>query len=216
MAIPTFINAAWIGIVLLAAILIGGIGYAGWAKYRDEVFWRAIKLYSAIVAAAGIGVALMNFDIATRAIWKDERQEQLLLEFIDARTEVAMSMATICSETATLPDGKSTCWDLKNIGNQIASLNLRDRKPLDHIKNWQNNPRIEEAVTRANHRIEWINRLIAIPVDDRQMVSKDERAYILLIAAALLALAAAGSIGEAAFQLRAAKDKKAQEPDVAR
>lgn len=208
MAIPTFINTAWICVILFATALVCGAGYAGWKKYKDEVFWRSIKLCASVVAATGIGVALMNFDIATRAIWKDEVQEQLLLEFIDARTEVAMSMATICSETSALSDGENTCWDLKNIGGQIASLNLRDRKPLDHIKNWQNNPRIEEAVTHANQRIDWINRLIAIPVNDRQMVRKDERAYILLFITVLFALATAGSIGEAAFQLRVAMGRK--------
>lgn len=207
MTIPTFINTAWLCVILLAVIAIGGAGYAGWKKYRDEVFWRLIKLFTSVFTVTGIGVALMNFDIATRTLWKDEVQEQLLVEFISARTELAMSMARICSETAALPDGKITCWDLKNIGGQITYLNSRDRKPLDHIKNWQNNPRIEEAVMQANQRIDWINNLITIPVDDRQIVQKDRRALILLFTAVLFTLAAAGSIGEAAYQLRVAKDR---------
>ena len=206
MAIPTFINTAWFGVTLFAVILIGGAGYAGWKKYRDEVFWRLIKLCSSVTTITGIWVALMNFDIATRALWKDEVQEWLLLEFIDARTELAMSMARICSETAALPDGKNTCWDLKNLGSQISSLNLRDRKPLEHIKNWQNNTRITEVVIQANQRIDWINHLMTIPVDDRQLVQKEGRAPTLLFVAFLFALATAGSIGEAAFQLRVAKD----------
>jgi hypothetical protein len=206
--IPTFINTAWFCVILFAIIVIGGSGYAGWKKYRNEVFWRLIKLFSSVLTITGIGVSLMNFDIATRALWKDEVQEQLLLEFIVARTELAMSMARICSETSALPDGKNTCWDLKNIGGQLSALNLRDRKPLEHIKNWQNNPRITEAVIQANQRIDWINQLIAIPVDDRQMVQKDGRALILFFVAVMFALATAGSIGEAAFQLRVAKDRQ--------
>jgi len=206
--IPTFINTVWFCVILFAIIVIGGTGYAGWKKYRNEVFWRLIKLFSTVLTITGIGVSLMSFDIATRALWKDEVQEQLLLEFIVARSELAMSMARICSETSALPDGKNTCWDLKNIGGQLSALNLRDRKPLEHIKNWQNNPRITEAVIQANQRIDWINQLIAIPVDDRQMVQKDGRALILFFVAVLFALATAGSIGEAAFQLRVAKDRQ--------
>lgn len=208
MVIPTFINTVWFCVILFSIIVIGGTGYAGWKKYRNEVFWRLIKLFSSVLTITGIGVSLMNFDIATRALWKDEVQEQLLLEFIVARSELAMSMARICSETSALPDGKNTCWDLKNIGGQLSALNLRDRKPLEHIKNWQNNPRITEAVIQANQRIDWINQLIAIPVDDRQMVQKDGRALILFFVAVLFALAAAGSIGEAAFQLRVAKERQ--------
>lgn len=208
MAIPTFINTAWFCVILFAVIAIGGAGYAGWKKYRNEVFWRFTKLFSSVLTITGIVVSLMNFDIATRALWKDEVQEQLLLEFIVARSELAMSMARICSETTALPDGKNTCWDLKNIGGQISSLNLRDRKPLRHIKNWQKNPRITEAVIQANQRIDRMNQLIAIPVDDRQMVQKDGRALILFFVAVLFALATAGSIGEAAFQLRVAKDRQ--------
>lgn len=207
MTIPTLINSAWVGVFLFTLVAVVVASYFGWKKYKGEIFWRSIKLYASIAALFGIGVALMNFDISTRALWKDAMQQELFLDFVDARTELAMNMAKICSETAALPNEKNTCWDLKNIGGQIASTNLRNRKPLEHIKNWQENPRIEEAIRLANLRIDLINRNMAIPVDDRQIVRPPVRAWLLLVSALLLALAAAGTIGEAAFQLRVAKDR---------
>lgn len=207
MTIPTLINSAWFIVFLFTLIAVLVAGYSGWKKYKGEVFWRSIKLYASMAAVVGICVALMNFDIATRSLWKDDVEKELLLEYIDVRTELAMSMAKICSETAALPNEQNSCWDLKNIGGQIASRNLRNRTPLEPIKNWQNNPRIEETIKIANMRIDWLNRNMAIPVNDRQIIPPSVRMWILLIAAFLFSLAAAGTIGEAAYQLRRAKDR---------
>lgn len=207
MTIPTLINSAWFIVFLFTLIAVLVAGYSGWKKYKGEVFWRSIKLYASMFAVVGICVALMNFDIATRSLWKDDVEKELLLEYIDVRTELAMSMAKICSETAALPNEQNSCWDLKNIGGQIASRNLRNRTPLEPLKNWQNNPRIEETIKIANMRIDWLNRNMAIPVNDRQIIPPSVRMWILLIAAFLFSLAAAGTIGEAAYQLRRAKDR---------
>lgn len=207
MAIPDFINSIWAIIIIVAAIAILLTSYAGWIKFKGEIFWRSIKLSASIIGMTGIAIALLNFDIATRALWKDPAQEYMLLDFINARTELSMSMAEICSESTTKLTDKNSCWDLKNIASQINSINIRDRIPLKIIENWQRNPRIDEAIRQANSRIDFINRNMAIPVNDRQLVSPLARMYVLLASAFLLALAAAGTIGEAVYQLRVSMER---------
>ena len=215
-SIPTFIYAAWGVVILLAVIVVCGAFYAGWQRLWGEVFWRKAKVGASVLAMVGIGLLLLNFDISTRAIWKDSAQELLLLEFIEARVNIATSMAALCSETAGLPDGKNTCWDLKNIDGQLSSLNPRDRKHYQHIKHWQNNPRIEEAGERANRQIDWMNQMMFTDADRYQIVPKRDRPTVLFIVAILLVLSTGGSVGEAVFQLRIAKDREAEERDESR
>ena len=201
--IPVVVYAQWVFIAILAAALIAFSFWKGLSGEKTLVFWRRIKLYSALLGVVGILLLMVRIDTDTRAHFTGEARNLLLLEFIDAKTSMAVSMANLCAIQTppgeVLHSRENTCWDIKNIDAQLSVLNIRDMKQFQLIKNWQNNPVIAGVVSDINYRIESMNRLIP-PAEDRFILFGDDtRLGLLFWASVLLVLAVSGSVGEAAY-----------------
>jgi hypothetical protein len=189
-----------------AIIFVGIAGTAGWRKFKTLTFWRAIKLISAALGFFGIVLLLVNFDVTARARFVDKAKEELLLNYIEAKSFISVTMAATCSRSLEVVHDKSTCWDMKNADGQLSIEDVRTGRHFRPIVNWQKNPEIEEFIKQLNQRIDYMNALMPLPEDRYMLFTDDRRPWLFVIAALLLTIALAGSVGEAAFQLRQSMD----------
>jgi len=206
MSIPHFVYGAWALVIILALTLASFAAVAGWRKRRTLVYWRWVKLGSAILGFIGLFTLLLQFETATRALILEKARDELLLNYIETKSFISVTMAATCSEPAEITHDKNTCWDMKNADGLLSIESSRIGLHFDPIKNWQNNPAINEFVQQVNERIEYMNSLMPPEQDRYRVISDEQRPFVLLFVAGLLAFALSGAIGEAAFQLRDAMD----------
>jgi hypothetical protein len=217
-SLPFFVYSQWVVIVGFAASLIGLALWKGYSRAKTLVFWRGVKLASALLGTVGIALLLVRIDSDTREQFSGEARNILLLEFIDAKAYLAEHTAELCA-TQTPPgeilhSQANTCWDLKNIDAQVSVINIRDIKQFRPIKNWQNNPAIADIITEINRRIQYMNGLFPRDEDRFSLLDDNARLWLLFGACVLLVLAVSGSVGEAAYQFVDARARAVPELDT--
>jgi hypothetical protein len=194
-----------IGISLTVSVGLIGLGlWAGLTQRKDLVFWRTMKLYSSCLGLVGLLLLLVNFEKTVRDAIGGKSKEYAYAEFIDLKFFVTLHVSSVCAHEKESQEAELHCFDVKNIDLQVLSDNLRDSKPYRLIVNWQKNPKIDEFIEEVNRRLEALNRTIPVAASEESFLGTQTRINLLIISVLLVIFALAGSIGEAAYQLRQA------------
>lgn len=205
MSVSSFAYGVWalVGAIALSIATLATV--LGYMKVGSLVTWRSIKLASNFSGLIGIGLLLMNFETQIRRGFSGEISMDAALTFIEVKTLVLEEMAAKCSDRVQ-PEAERLCTDLRHIHSLQHYAYVRDSKPLPLLREDQYSTAAHPFLKRVNTAIEQINMFAKRPEDQWELISTKSRPKVLLCAAILLALAVAGSVGEAAFQLRLARD----------
>ena len=204
---PTFVLIAWAIIAFLAIGTIGSSLILGYRQKGDLVTWRKRKLYSAVLGVVGLALLLVNFDQSVRAMTLGTAREHAVLVYIDIKAIILEKLAELCGEIGS-ENRKLTCFDLRMANQSIIHPRLRDGQPYDLMTNWQKNSELEEFYKQLNRDLEYLNSFIKDPKMHDSVISNEGRLKLSILAAILIIIAVAGSVGEAAFQLRQAIDNR--------
>lgn len=166
------------------------------------LFWRRVKLGSAVLGVVGLGPLLLSLDQLVRDSTRVQSREYSMDRFYEAKFLLAHQLAVTCGRDSR--DAQEGCKDLQNIDNGFNMITVRDGVQLSPVTTWQRRPAVEPIAERLNSLVADINRTSPAGVD-RSLLSVERRIQVAWFAAMLVTLAIAGSVGEAAFQLRQAK-----------
>lgn len=205
MSLPDFVYGVSAFVGALALCLVGLAFFLGYRKVGSTRRWRCIKLVSNFAGLVGIGLLLMNFEATLRQGFSGGPTMDAVLTFIEAKTQVLEEMAVTCGDQART-NAERLCADLRHMHRLQHYTSVRDGKPLPLLREDQYSSEARPFLKRLNAAIEQVNLFAKRPEDQWELVSREGKSKLLLGAALFLALAVAGSIGEAAFQLRIAKD----------
>ncbi len=191
----------------IIAIVAGGT--IGWAvsearKGNPEhlVFWRSVKLVSAILGIIGLVILAVNIEKTVRDTVGGKAREYVFREFFDLKLYTAKHVSIVCSRENDSTEAKYECGDARNIDNALTSLNIRDFTPYGPF-NW---PRLPSQDTKkfmdeVNRRVSFINGAMPTAATADSFLSDEQRINFLFVAALVVVLALAGSIGESLYQL---------------
>jgi len=188
--------------------MIGGALWLGLRRQWSQFDWRVTKLLSALLGAVGIAMLLANFEKTTYDSLIDKSKRYAFAEFLDTKFFIAHSLSIACARDQGIEKNRLTCFDYKNIDGQVSSFWVRNSIPFKEITNWQRNPEIDEFVVEVNRRLKNINDAMPPFEESTEIISDTYRAHFLILSAFLVTIAIAGSVGEAAFQLRLAIDER--------
>ncbi len=199
------IYIVWIVAIAIALTMIGIALYAGLRQKKDLVYWRTIKLGSAVFAIVGLLLFLMNFDKTVRDSIGAKAKEYNYAAFVDLKFYVLNQVDAACAREKESRQAELTCFDLRNVDKGLSWLDLRDGRPFHTVVNWQHNPDIDEFIKAVNRRLDDINANIPAAQAAESFLSVERRINVLMIALILIIMSLAGSIGEAAYQLAQAR-----------
>jgi hypothetical protein len=202
MVLPTFIYSAWAGIGLLAVVLVGWNLYRGYNGKGTLIEWRATKLRSTLISAVGIFLLLLNFETVMRHGFSGDPTPQAVLSFVHAKARVLEEMSIRCGKG--LEDNRP-CSDLRQINGILAFPYVVEGKKFPILQKDQWAPELSAFMDDLKKVTDGANLFVRNPDDQWELLSRDARSKLLLLAAVLLVIALAGSVGEAAYQLRLAK-----------
>jgi hypothetical protein len=99
--------------------------------------------------------------------------------------------------------------DLQSLAQSLNYIQVRDADTLPKVQHkWQYAPELSEFIDRFNFAIEDANFYADRPENRYETLSNETRVKLFAFAALWLAFSLAGSVGEAAFQLRQAWDAR--------
>jgi hypothetical protein len=199
-----FIFGVWIILGVLAVGLIGWALYAGFsdADKASLLFWRRVKLASALLGIVGLVLLLISFDQLIRESQRVQGREYSVDRFYEAKQLLAHQLAVTCAKDT--PEAIEGCKDLQNVDNGFSIDRVRAGDPLSPVTKYQLRPAVKPIAERLDALVVDINRTSPTGVN-RSPFQVLDRVQIAFIASVLVIFAIAGAVGEAAYQLRQAK-----------
>lgn len=164
------------------------------------VGWRAVKLTSTFVGLIGLGLAFISFEKVVRE-HNGNTARYLNEEFLDLKFHTNHLMSVACAKDLTNNDALNECRDFRQLDSSVSFIDIRDGRKLTPPKIWYENPNLEHHLKELAWRFKNINSAID-NAREPQLMSYETSVKVTLFALILIALAMAGSIGEAAYQLK--------------
>jgi hypothetical protein len=223
----TIVYSVWLIAAVLSLLLIGLAIARGYSKKSQLtlVDWRGIKLVATLFGCVSLFLFVLSFDQLVRGSSQSESEAYLDDRFYELKLITADEKATACSRSDE--DSKNLCTAWKNIDAGFQIDYLREGKELSQISDWQafclrqdeqkrcSFPEKQDEQKRClipEKRREQVDRLVCqinrtVPRAAARLILRPEaRLSIALVATLTLIFSIAGSVGEAAYQLRQAED----------
>ncbi len=218
---PSFVLGYWIFVSVFSFILISSSLYVGLRKKFGIIFWREAKLISSIIGSVGIVSLLISFDSSTHEQFGTRSIQLAKEELLDTKFLVAEYLHDHCPSGVIAGEDKNTCFDFKNIDRQLSMSVLGDAiehsRKLKNVENLPKNPVLSDQnntndpyspLNTINSRINLINGLMKTEYKT-PVVSDEEKLNFSMFSILFVVIALAGTVGEAAFQLRIEIDRNA-------
>ena len=188
--------------------LIGGIAMiislrAGWKDGADKsrgIKWRKIKLLSIIIGLIGLVMALISFEKTLREFNADSSRYAFEL-YVELKMLTTYNKAVACSKDMSSEEFRSVCFDYSNIDGQIAFSASNPAITPHIINNLMKDQRLDNFLSIVNNKLELIQYLIK-SASEKPIIDISRHPELGVLIYILLSLSFAGSLGEAAFQLR--------------
>lgn len=210
-SVPALVYGGWfvvIGVMVVSNLLAL---YQGFFGRWSQLTWREIKFAATLGGAFSIFFLMLNFETLVRSDFVGKATPAHILTYTHAKFLVAKRYAAECGTKPADAIQQRICSDLSTVFDQIDYIPVRDRNPMSHIDVANRAPQLQKFFTDVNKAIDQVN-LYAENAEDRyQTLSPESRLGWTLLAGLLLPLCLAGSVGEAAFQLREANRKAAED-----
>ncbi|MDO9713873.1 hypothetical protein [Paracraurococcus lichenis] len=172
-----------------------------WTDGPDRaVAWRKWKVTGAFLGAVGLTAGMFTFEKTSLELSQGVASF-MAEEFLNLKLEATVARAVACSGDQTSEAARNECFDFSNLDRQTAIPNLHSDRPFREIKNWQNNPRLNELIARNNANANRWNQSARL-ANEKPLLSLDSRVKIGFLALFLIASAIACSIGESVYQWR--------------
>lgn len=203
-----FILILW-GITLIIAIAtIGWSVYAGFRQYYSLVFWRTAKFYASVLGIIGLSFLLLNIEKTIRDSLGAKAKELALIDFYETKFFTTQFVSIICSHENESRQAQLDCFDARNTDNLVSTYNIENHKPylkMEFPNKQARSKQIDNFFEEVNIRLSNINTLIPETGNAASFFSDEHRIKFLHLAAILLSLSIAGSVGESAYQLKQAQ-----------
>jgi hypothetical protein len=204
----------WIGAGVLAVALIGSAIVKGYSKNSKLtlLYWRERKFISAILSSVSLFLFSLSFDQLVRGSWQAESKAYVDDRFYELKLITAIEKATACGRVPDWKPGnlldtplKELCFEWSNIDNRFHVDFLRTGLKFEITDKRSENLIPEDKRRRMDQIIEQINQ--TMPAATSGLLLRSETRLSIAIGAVItLIFALAGSVGEAAFQLRQAQN----------
>lgn len=189
--------ALMLGLLLTSTIAALALGWSGSLSLTT---WRFIKLLSNVFGAVGMVVFISNVELAIRSTTSDKATHRRLLEFIETKSRIHEQIAISCG------NHNDELCNLARLANQsIVYLYIRDGKNFPMIGPAPSDTDGQRFYKDVLGRVQDMNETNDFATGVGAVLSDSSRVPLLLFGQFLIIIAAAGSVGEAAFQLRESK-----------
>jgi hypothetical protein len=211
---PTFIFGFGLLAIISGALLIGGALYLGLRRKWTLLDWRITKLASALLGSVGILMLLLNFEKSVHDSLIEKGKALSYQEYVDTKLFILQNLIIACTKDEADKQNARACSDYRSIDGQVQSVYVRNSFKVGPFEPSKYSSEIKEFILELNRRLEMVNFTLPPANEDKEMVSTDTRLHLLMLGVLLVTLAIAGSVGEAAFQVRLVLDEQRSQPVV--